>query len=100
MIERVGRIRDADRRVAARAWTRVRRPSLPAWGWFAIDMAVGSLVASGVGELVEPVFATAGQLVQALGGPVAAVFAVVNFVRTTRGSVRAGETPGSPNSAR
>lgn len=89
----MGRLRDADRRVAARAWTPVRRPSLPAWGWFVIDVAAGSLLVTVISELGALVSGSLGQIVGALGFPAVIAVAVSNFVRSTRGVPEDGTIP-------
>lgn len=66
---------------------------MPAWGWFVIDVAAGSLLVTAVNELGALVSDSLGQIVGALGFPAVIAVAVTNFVRSTRGVPEDGTIP-------
>lgn len=76
--------READRRVATRAWKHVRSPSLPAMIWLLVDVFVGDLIVITAASLVVFASEDAGQLVRVIGLAAAVAGAIVNFIRSTR----------------
>lgn len=66
---------------------------MPAWGWFVIDIAAGSLLVTVISELGALVSDSLDQIVGALGFPAVIAVAVGNFVRSTRGALEEGAIP-------